>query len=154
MTWKLLLSLRNETSEELEIGHRHKTGLYKRDTSKSLTTLLLSSSRRLFSFNQLHKLQTDHRHGRLSTTSLIMPNAEEENSQSGSPGVSGPVATLDNQPSSLSRPTSALLVDKVIPLETQVAQILSLLQNRPAGTAPTATTAEDPAAPPAPPAAE
>ena len=82
-----------------------------------------------------------------------MPNAEEETSRTSSSGASGPVPTLDDQ-TATARAPSTFIVNKVNNLETQVAQILSLLQNRPAGTAPTATTAEEPAAPPATPAAE
>ena len=134
MAWKLLLRSRNETSGELKIGHRP-------STSNSLNNLLPSSSRRLFSFNQLNKLQTDHLRDRLSKTSRIMPNVEGENSQSGLSGVLGPVATPANLLPSLSRLPSPLHVNKVNCLETRVAQILSLFQNRPASTALSSTTA-------------
>ena len=118
------------------------------------TPLPLFSLPQVFSCSRsLNKLQTDHHHGRLSTKSRIMPSAEEETSQTGSPDASGPVTTLENQPATARRP-SAFLVKKVNSLESQVAQILSLLQDRPAGTAPTATTREDLAAPPAPPIAK
>ena len=94
-----------------EIGHRPKTGLYQRSTSDSITCLLSFSSFRLFSFTKLNKLQRNHLQGRLSTTSRIMPSAEEENSHSGSSGISGPVPTLDKQPFSLRRPPSAALIN-------------------------------------------
>ena len=123
-----LLHSRNRNLVAFEIGHWSKTGLYKRKLTNSL----------LFSLPQVvpcsrslnNKLQTDHRHGWLSTRSRIMPNAEEETSQTGSSGASGPVPTLETQ-TATARPPSAFIVNKVNNLETKVAQILSLLQSRP-----------------------